>query len=117
MVEQRKIKSSESELSRKRKYYLDNKEKILKRKKERSMEIYLNKRMNLASNEDEFEKEHLRAMSRMEAEKPESCELCSAKESDLGHFLERHHMDYENTQVVWVCKSCHAELDRWRRRE
>lgn len=116
-MKENSLKSSEEELKRKQLYYQQNKDKILKRKKERSREIYLNKRMNLASNEDEIEKEFLRKLSRLEHEKPDACELCSTKQEDLDHYLERHHMSYDDTSIVWVCKTCHALLDTYRRRQ
>lgn len=43
--------------------------------------------------------------------RPEVCSVCKTKTK-----VEAHHEDYTKPlEVVWVCKSCHIELDRVRR--
>lgn len=116
------LKTEESVLEKKRKYYQEHKDKILERKHSRQVEIYSNKRAREASSEAEFEKEMMRKFSKQEAEKPEACEICGAKESDLGYPLERHHDSYLSdsylsTDVTFLCKPCHGEADRLRRRK
>ena len=116
MVKQKKLKSSEKELARKRKYYQENKKEILEKKKERSAIIYTRKKMREMANEDEFEKEFMRKMSRMEQERKLNCEACGVSQDDIDHQLEAHHDSYVNTEVMWLCKPCHAEFDMLRRR-
>jgi hypothetical protein len=111
------IKTNEKTLEKKAEYYKKNKEKILARKKERKIEIYVNKINRNMSSEKEFEKEFARKLSKYENIRPDACELCGTKQDELDHYLELHHLDYEKTQGVWVCKTCHAELDKVRRRE
>lgn len=116
------LKSSEKELERKRSYYKANKEKILEKKHARNAEIYVNKRMREMSSEEEFSKEQLRKLTKLESMKPDSCEMCNQFEIELDHKLEAHHLNYDDEEksvgeIVWVCKQCHSELDRVRRRQ
>ena len=111
------LKSTETELARKHEYYLKNKEKILEKKHSRQAEIYTNKINRNLTSEKEFEKEFMRKLSKLDNIRPDACELCNIKQSELDHKLELHHMSYEDTKGVWVCKPCHAELDKVRRRE
>ena len=110
------LKSSEAELKRKREYYKANKEKILEKKHSRSMVSYTVKRMREISSEDEYHKEQMRKLSKLEHLRPDACELCGVKEADLGYNLEADHPDYNSTEVNWLCKPCHAESDSHRRR-
>ena len=111
------IKTDEKTLERKAKYYQENKQKILDRKHERQTEIYVNKINRNMSSDTEFEKEFARKLSKLDNIRPEKCELCGRTEQEIGHKLELHHLDYEETQGVWVCKEDHKELDKIRRRE
>ena len=111
------LKTDEKTLARKKEYYKKNKDKILSRKKERKVDIYVNKINRNMSSDKEFEKEFMRKLSRLDNIKESNCKLCNVAEEDLDHKLELHHMSYEDTEGVWVCKPCHAELDSLRRRE
>jgi hypothetical protein len=112
------LKSSEKELKRKEKYYKDNKEKILEKKHSRQSEIYANKVARAMSNDAEWEKDFTRKMSKLEHIKPDACELCGVKELDLGYYLEEHHFDYQKSdETAFLCKPCHAEADKMRRRQ
>ena len=112
-------KTSEAELEKKAEYYRANKEKILARKHERKDEIYARKRERNQTSSDEFEKEAMRKLSREQYKgiEPTNCTVCNISKDDLGYPLERHHDSYVSTEVMFVCKPCHAELDKIRRRD
>lgn len=110
--------SSEKELKRKEEYYKKNKDKILERKHSRNPEIYANKVARAMSDDDEWEKDQTRKMSKLENIKPDACELCGVKEVDLGYYLEEHHFDYQKSnETAFLCKPCHADADKMRRRQ
>jgi len=111
------IKTSEAELDRKKAYYEKNKEKILERKHSRNAEIYINKVNRKMESDDEFEKEMMRKLSKLDNVNPGKCELCGVEESTLDHKLELHHFSYNETKGSFLCKPCHAEADKMRRRE
>lgn len=112
------LKSSEKELERKRKYYLANKERILEKKHARNDIIYANKVARNLTSEEEWEKEQVRKLSKLETIRPEACELCKIPSEKLDHLLEFHHFDYQKTDDgSWLCKTCHSIADRCRRRE
>jgi hypothetical protein len=47
-------------------------------------------------------------------QKPDHCQCCGAQKEK--HELQGHHPDYsKQREVVWVCQSCHSELDKLRR--
>lgn len=111
------LKSSEKELERKAEYYKKNKEKILERKHSRQDIIYSNKVNRMLVSDDEWEKEQMRKLSKLDNVRPLACEMCRIAADKLDHLLELHHLDYAETQGVWVCKTCHAQLDKVRRRQ
>jgi hypothetical protein len=110
------VKTSEDILEKKRQYYQENKEKILARKHERKDIIYQNKIKRKLMNPEEWHKEQMRKLSKIDNIRPDACELCGKKQSELDHLLECHHESYEDTKGVWVDKNCHSILDRSRRR-
>ena len=112
------MKSTEDELKRKSEYYQKNKEKILARKRERKDIIYENKMNRKIESDDEYEKEQMRRLSKVyEAEKPDKCEMCSISSKEIDHELEKHHPFYDSAEIWWLCKPCHSECDRCRRRK
>lgn len=69
------------------------------------------------SDPDEWHKEQMRKLSKLDNIRTDKCELCSIKQSEIDHPLEGHHMNYNDTKMVFVCRPCHNILDKMRRRE
>ena len=111
------MKSSEAELKRKEQYYKDHKEEILAKKHARQAQIYENKMNRNLTSEKEFEKEFARKLTKLSTIRPDACELCNTAAAKLDHLLEFHHFDYQEADKgSWLCKPCHAEADKARRR-
>jgi hypothetical protein len=105
-------------LKKKHEYYVKNKEAILEKKHARQDIIYQNKVARNMESDKEFEKEYARKLSKLETIRPEACELCNTHSSKLDHLLEFHHFDYQKVdEGSWLCKPCHAEADKMRRRQ
>jgi hypothetical protein len=111
------LKTDEATLEKKRAYYQANKQKILDRKHERQDIIYQNKVARNIESTDEFEKEMMRKFSKLDNERPDKCDLCGIPQEGLGYQLELHHFDYNETKGSFLCKPCHGESDRCRRRK